>query len=57
MPAYALPDLEFAPDELAVLGLASRPWAQASLAVPAAQALRKLRASGVESGDESVAGI
>ena len=43
---YALPDIAFEPDELAVLGLASRTWAQASLAGPAAQALRKLRAAG-----------
>lgn len=28
---YALPDIAFEPDELAVLGLASRTWAQASL--------------------------
>ena len=27
---YALPDIEFEPDELAVLGLASRTWAQAA---------------------------
>ena len=54
---YALPDLEFAPDELAVLGLASRTWAQASLAGPAAQALRKLRAAGVEPDDESLVGV
>ena len=40
---YALPEISFEPDELAVLGLASRAWAQASLAGPAAQALRKLQ--------------
>ena len=33
---YALPEITFEPDELAVLGLASRAWAQASLAGPAA---------------------
>ena len=43
---YALPEISFAADELAVLGLASRAWAQASLAGPAAQALRKLEAAG-----------
>src|SRR6476619_8169472 len=50
---YALPDIEFEPDELAVLGLASRTWAHASLAGPAAQALRKLKAAGVERDVES----
>ena len=54
---YALPDIAFEPDELAVLGLASRTWAQASLAGPAAQALRKLQASGVERDRESLIGI
>jgi proteasome accessory factor B len=54
---YALPDISFAADELAVLGLASRAWAQASLAGPAAQALRKLVAAGVERDDSSLIGI
>lgn len=54
---YALPDIEFEPDELAVLGLASRAWTAASLTAPAASALRKLRASGVERDDEAPIGI
>jgi proteasome accessory factor B len=54
---YALPDLHFEPDELAVLGLASRTWAQASLAGPAAEALRKLRAAGVERDVDALIGI
>ncbi|NHI18411.1 WYL domain-containing protein [Phycicoccus endophyticus] len=54
---YALPDISFEPDELAVLGLASRTWAQASLAGPAAQALRKLRAAGVERDEAALIGI
>jgi len=54
---YALPEISFAADELAVLGLASRAWAQASLAGPAAQALRKLQAAGVERDDSSLIGI
>ncbi len=54
---YALPDISFEADELAVLGLASRTWAQASLAGPAAQALRKLRAAGVERDVGSLIGI
>lgn len=54
---YALPEIAFAPDELAVLGLASRAWAQASLAGPAAQALRKLEAADVERDDASIIGL
>ena len=54
---YALPDIEFEPDELAVLGLASRSWAHASMAGPAAQALRKLRASDVERDEGALIGI
>lgn len=54
---YALPQIDFAPDELAVLGLAARAWSQASLAGPAAQALRKLEAAGVVRDESSVAGI
>jgi proteasome accessory factor B len=55
--AYALPDLEFSAAELAVLGLASRVWQQASLAGPAARALVKLKALGVETDDESLVGV
>ena len=55
--AYALPEVRFEPDELAVLGLASRVWAQASLAAPASRALLKLRAAGVDPDDESLVGI
>ncbi len=54
---YALPPIDFAPDEVAVIGMASRAWSQASLAGPAAQALRKLQAAGVEPDQASVAGI
>jgi proteasome accessory factor B len=54
---YALPDIEFEADELAVLGLASRTWAHASLAGPAAQALRKLKAIDIERDSESLVGI
>lgn len=55
--AYALPEVRFEPDELAVLGLASRVWQQASLAAPASRALLKLRALGVEPDDEGLVGI
>jgi len=54
---YALPEISFAADEVAVIGLASRAWTQASLAGPAAQALRKLEAAGVERDDSSLIGI
>ena len=55
--AYALPEVSFDPDELAVLGLASRVWQQASLAAPASRALLKLKAAGVEPDDGSLVGI
>src|SRR4051794_35541904 len=55
--AYALPEVSFEPDELAVLGLASRVWQQASLAGPASRALIKLKAAGVEPDDSSLLGI
>ncbi|MCH8612490.1 helix-turn-helix transcriptional regulator [Arsenicicoccus dermatophilus] len=54
---YALPELSLEADELAILGLAARTWAQASLAGPAAQALRKLAAAGVERDDASIIGL
>ncbi|SDO96014.1 transcriptional regulator [Pedococcus dokdonensis] len=54
---YALPDISFEADELAVLGLASRTWAHASLAGPAAQALRKLKAADIERDGDSLVGI
>jgi proteasome accessory factor B len=55
--AYALPAVSFEPDELAVLGLASRVWQQASLASAASRALLKLKASGVEPDESSLLGI
>ena len=55
--AYALPEVELDSAELAVLGLASRVWQQASLAGPAARALVKLRALGVETDDDSLVGV
>jgi predicted DNA-binding transcriptional regulator YafY len=55
--AYALPDLGFTSSEMAVLGLASRVWQQASLAGPAARAMAKLQALGVETDDESLVGV
>jgi predicted DNA-binding transcriptional regulator YafY len=55
--AYALPEITMTPAELAVLGLASRVWQQATLAGPAARALTKLRALGVDPDDRSLVGI
>jgi proteasome accessory factor B len=55
--AYALPPVDFDPEELAVLGLASRVWQQASLAGPAARALAKLSALGVEPDESSLVGV
>jgi proteasome accessory factor B len=55
--AYALPEIELTAAELAVVGLASRVWQQASLAGPAARALVKLRALGVESDEDSLVGV
>ena len=49
--AYALPEVGFAPDEMAVLALAARAWQQATLAGAASRALLKLRAYGVETDD------
>lgn len=54
---YALPEIEFEPDELAVLGLASRAWQQASLAGPASNALRKLRAADIERDEATIVGL
>ena len=54
---YALPPIELDAQELAVVGLASRVWQQASLAGPAAQALTKLTALGVETDEDELAGL
>jgi len=48
--AYALPPIELAADEMAVLGLAARFWQQASLADSSGRALLKLKAGGLEAG-------
>ncbi|WP_370893152.1 helix-turn-helix transcriptional regulator [Janibacter sp. GXQ6167] len=52
---YALPDLNFAPDELAVIGLASRAWQHESLATPAATAWQKLTSEDLGTEDPFVA--
>jgi len=50
--AYELPELRLEADVAAVLGLAARVWQRAELASAAAGALLKLRAAGMEAGDE-----
>jgi len=50
--AYELPELRLEADEAAVLGLAARVWQRAALEGAAAGALLKLRAAGMEAGDE-----
>ena len=44
--AFELPDVDFTPDEAAVLGLAARVWQHAGLASATSAALVKLRAAG-----------
>jgi len=55
--AYPLPAVDLTAEELAVLGLASRVWQQASLAGPAARALVKLKALGVSTDAETLVGV
>ena len=45
--AYELPEVELAPDEAAVIGLAARVWQHAGLAAATSEAIGKLRAAGV----------
>lgn len=46
--AFELPQIELAPDEVAVLGLAARVWQHAGLAATTSDALVKLKAAGVD---------
>lgn len=46
--AFELPEISLEADEAAVIGLAARVWQQAGLASATTDALRKLRAAGVE---------
>lgn len=55
--AYALPEVTFTPEELAVLGLAARAWRQASLSHAAGTALLKLRAAGVDPDESAMSGL
>jgi predicted DNA-binding transcriptional regulator YafY len=55
--AYALPEVSFSGDELAVLGLAAKVWEQASLGASAQRALRKLESMGDGSVIEGPVGV
>ena len=55
--AYALPEVTFNGDELAVLGLAAKVWEQASLGASAQRALRKLESLGDGSVIEGPVGV
>jgi proteasome accessory factor B len=55
--AYALPPVQLDAEELAVLGLASRVWQQASLSGAAANAVLKLSALGLEPDESSLVGV
>jgi proteasome accessory factor B len=46
--SYALPEISLTADEAAVIGLATRVWENASLAEATTEAVRKLRASGLD---------
>src|SRR6478609_1103162 len=52
--AYALPEIEVGPDEMAVLTLAARAWQQAALAPAATAALRKVEAYAYDDPDGPV---
>ena len=55
--AYELPEVSFAPDEMAVLALAARARQSAALSGPASRALIKLQADGAGTDDIAIAGI
>ena len=52
--AFELPEISFEADEAAVVGLAARVWQQAGLASATSDALRKLKAAGVEVDREAL---
>ncbi len=55
--AYALPEITFDADELAVLGLATRIWQHATLAGAASTAIRKLEAAGLDVDPEALSAV
>lgn len=52
--AFELPDIDFTPDEAAVLGLAARVWQHAGLASATSSALVKLKAAGLDVDREAL---
>lgn len=52
--SFELPEIDFEPDELAVLGLAARVWQHAGLASTTSHALVKLKAAGYEVDREAL---
>lgn len=52
--SFELPEIELEADEAAVIGLAARVWQHAGLASATADALRKLKAGGVEVDTEAL---
>jgi proteasome accessory factor B len=52
--AYELPEINLAPDEAAVVGLAARVWQHAGLAEATADAVLKLRAAGIDTDAEAL---
>jgi proteasome accessory factor B len=51
---YELPDITLEPDEAAIVGLAARVWRHAGLAATTADAVRKLRAVGIEADADAL---
>jgi proteasome accessory factor B len=54
---YALPPVSFAPDELAVLALASQAWQEATFAGAASGALRRLRSGTADAEEDLLPGV
>jgi len=52
--AFELPDIDLAPDEAAVIGLAARVWQHAGLAAATSDALVKLKAAGISVDREAL---
>ena len=55
--AFELPEIDFAPDEVAVLGLAARVWQHAGLAAATSHALVKLKAAGLDVDRDQLAAV
>lgn len=55
--AFELPEIDFAADEVAVLGLAARVWGHAGLAAATSDALVKLQAAGLQFDREQLESV